>query len=84
MRSQTLLIYSNVCRGLFEKDKPMFSFMICTDILKDAGSIAEVEWSLFLRGAAGVVSKEQRLPSIPTLSAKSLQLAVACQVWTGD
>ena len=32
----------------------MFSFMLCADIMRQAGKISDVEWSFFLRGAAGV------------------------------
>ena len=41
-------------RGLFEKHKLVFSFMLCADIMRQAGKISDVEWSFFLRGAAGV------------------------------
>ena len=35
--SVTSLIYTNVCRGLFEKDKLTFSFLISISINKNAG-----------------------------------------------
>ena len=41
-------------RGLFEKDKLVFSFMLCGDIMKQAGIIGSDEWNFFLRGAAGM------------------------------
>jgi hypothetical protein len=78
--SQTWLIYSNVCRGLFEKDKPVFSFMITSDILRDAGFINDQEWSLFLRGPGAFSSKDARLPSIAGLNPAASALAQACQV----
>eukprot|EP00898_Chlorokybus_atmophyticus_P006606 jgi/Chlat1/6947/Chrsp52S06617 len=46
----TQQIYINVCRGLFEEHKPLFSFLLCTSILRDAGTIAPVEWNFLLRG----------------------------------
>ncbi|KAG2381746.1 hypothetical protein C9374_006130 [Naegleria lovaniensis] len=47
----TEYIFTNVCRGLFEKDKIIFSFLICTRILLYDQVIDENEWLLFLRGA---------------------------------
>ena len=46
----TLMIYQNICRGLFEKDKLLFSSSICFQILRHAQEIHDVEWNLFLRG----------------------------------
>ncbi|EFC46212.1 axonemal dynein heavy chain [Naegleria gruberi] len=47
----TEFIFTNVCRGLFEKDKIIFSFLICARILMFGQVIDENEWLLFLRGA---------------------------------
>ena len=43
-------VYKNVTRGLFEKDKILFSFMIAISIGKEARIISEDLWSLFSRG----------------------------------
>ncbi len=50
----TIDVYSNVARGLFEKDKLVFSFMLCCEIMKTRGEINDAEWNFFLRGAAGM------------------------------
>ena len=42
------------CRGLFEKDKVLFSFQMCVKILETASRINTDEYNFFLRG--GVVS----------------------------
>ena len=55
---QTELIYKNVCRGLFEKDKLIFSFLISIQILLDAQEVTPAEWSLILRGAGLTVNKQ--------------------------
>lgn len=41
-------------RGLFEQHKLVFSFMLCVDIMRQAGDISDVEWNFFLRGVAAV------------------------------
>ncbi|CAM9196185.1 unnamed protein product, partial [Phaeothamnion confervicola] len=50
----TRAIYENICRGLFEKDKILFSALICFQILRERGDIGPAEWPLFLRGAGTV------------------------------
>lgn len=46
----------NLCssRALFEKEKLVFSFMLCGEILKTAKFISVAGWNFFLRGAAGL------------------------------
>eukprot|EP00960_Hanusia_phi_P050219 760078-Hanusia_phi.AAC.2 len=42
-------VYTNVCRGLFEKDKKMFSFMIAVQLMRlETESISDEEWGFFL------------------------------------
>ena len=54
LRQTTIAVYTNVSRGLFEKDKLVFSFMLCAEILKLNGKINNNEWIYFLRGAPGM------------------------------
>ena len=58
----TIAIYTNVSRGLFEKDKLVFSFMLCAEILKLNGLINNAEWIFFLRGSPGLNKKRQPKP----------------------
>jgi len=44
------MIYTNVSRGLFEKDKIIYSFLIITSILRNAKKIDEAIWNILLRG----------------------------------
>jgi len=46
----TRMIYTNVSRGLFEKDKIIYSFLIITSILRNAKKIDEAIWNILLRG----------------------------------
>ena len=58
----TMVIYENICRGLFEKDKILFSAAICFQVLRNAGEISDIEWNLFVRGA-GVVDRNLQPPN---------------------
>lgn len=51
-------VYTNICRGLFEKDKLLFSFLISSSILKRSNDIKFEEWNFFLRGSTGDYSKQ--------------------------
>lgn len=50
----TLAIYNNVSRSLFEKHKLVFSFLLCTSILRHAKEILEAEWNFLINGPVGV------------------------------
>ena len=45
-----MAFYNNICRGLFEKDKLLFSFLIASKIKQSVGEIRSHEWNFFLRG----------------------------------
>lgn len=47
----TRTIYTNICRGLFERDKLIFSFLIATSIDRYSEVITASGWSIVLRGA---------------------------------
>jgi dynein heavy chain len=49
----TRTVYENVCRGLFEHHKLLFSVLISIKIQLHDGSVHLPEWTLLLRGAGG-------------------------------
>ena len=46
----TITMYEMICRGLFEKDKVLYSFLIAVQIDRGDGIVSAEEWSFFLRG----------------------------------
>ena len=50
-----------VCRGLFEEHKRLFSFLLCTSILRHqpSGGISSTEWSCLIRGPATTLACQQ-------------------------
>lgn len=44
----TLALYQTVSRGLFDPDRPLFSFLLCINILQQRGEISEEEWNAFI------------------------------------
>lgn len=47
----TRAFYFSICRGLFEKDKLIYSFLNTAQILRRNGDIDFDEWNFFLRGS---------------------------------
>lgn len=58
-------IYTNIARGLFEKHKLVFSFMLASQIRKQSGFIDAGTWNFFLRGAG---AGDKVRPPCPDLS----------------
>ena len=45
----TYAVYRNTCRGLFQRHKLLFSFLMCCRIKLNAGTMAPDELDFFLR-----------------------------------
>nr|KAI8727104.1 dynein heavy chain 6; axonemal-like isoform X4 [Biomphalaria glabrata] len=58
LEETTVCIYKNVSRGLFEKHKLVFSFLLCSEIMKTEREITPLEWNFFLRGPIGGIEKQ--------------------------
>jgi dynein heavy chain len=54
----TRILYTNISRGLFERDKLIYSFLIATSIRKHLGELDLGVWNAFLRGPTVTSSEE--------------------------
>lgn len=50
----TSLLYKNVCRSLFEKDKLLFSFLMCMKIMEEQQLLDPIEARFLMTGATSI------------------------------
>ncbi|CRK89849.1 CLUMA_CG003435, isoform A [Clunio marinus] len=63
MKQETRSIFSNISRGLFERHKLIFSFLLATAIEKHVGNLTEVEIDFLLRGPIGTKAEIRPKPN---------------------
>lgn len=56
----TIDVYINVSRGLFERHKLIFSFLLIVNINLHVGKITNAQWNFLLRGPVGTTKRENR------------------------
>ncbi|KAJ1537226.1 Dynein heavy chain 7, axonemal [Nowakowskiella sp. JEL0078] len=64
-------LYCNICRSLFEKDKLVFSLLLCIAILKGANLVDFEQWRFLLTGGIGVDDGNQHNPDPSWITEKS-------------
>jgi dynein heavy chain len=76
----TEFIFTNVCRGLFEKDKMIFSFLLSTQFLRHSKDISVLEWNFLTRGPSSEPEQTVKNPDASIISAEQWrQLLFASQ-----
>ncbi|XP_028407226.1 dynein heavy chain 3, axonemal-like [Dendronephthya gigantea] len=70
-------VYLNISRSLFEKDKLLFSFLLCVGILRGKGKMDDEEWRFLLTGGVALDNKH-RNPAPGWLLDKSWAEIVRC------
>lgn len=58
-------MFTTICRGLFDKDKLLYSFMIASQIQLHAKLVSEKEWNVFLVGKLQVLPAYLNLVMLP-------------------
>lgn len=53
----TKAVYTNISRGLFERHKSVFSFLLSVNINLQTGKITNDQWNFLLRGPVGTTNK---------------------------
>ncbi|XP_063222655.1 dynein axonemal heavy chain 6 isoform X2 [Bacillus rossius redtenbacheri] len=64
----TKAVFISVSRGLFERHKRVFSFMMCASILRQRGEVDDACWNFLLRGPVTTKQKLLPKPTIPALT----------------
>mmetsp|Transcript_28190 Transcript_28190/g.33408 ORF Transcript_28190/g.33408 Transcript_28190/m.33408 type:complete len:2629 (+) Transcript_28190:1-7887(+) len=76
----TFFMYNNICRGLFERDKVLFSALLCFSILRQRDEISPVSWPLFIRGAGPIDRTGQHQnPNTTRISEFQWDLLYSCE-----
>lgn len=63
-------MYSNICRSLFEKDKLLLSFLLCTRMLEFKKEISSEDYRFLLTGGLNMDEELPEKPDIEWLNTK--------------
>ncbi|KAI8807084.1 dynein heavy chain and region D6 of dynein motor-domain-containing protein [Cladochytrium replicatum] len=74
----TYSLYCNVCRSLFEKDKLLFSFLLCVSILRNKKELDESEFQFLNTG--GLSLSDTPLPNPDPLALSEKAWAEICRL----
>ncbi|EGR30170.1 hypothetical protein IMG5_139330 [Ichthyophthirius multifiliis] len=77
IKTITQTIFLNVCRGLFNDHKRIFSFMVSSTIQIRSGIISKQEWQVFCRGPPILKDKLPPAPNNMNISNKTWSKVVA-------
>jgi dynein heavy chain len=75
----TDFMYKNVCRGLFEKHKLVFSFLICTTIQRQEGQVSNTEWNYILRGNPAIITGGPKNPDPSFIKQREWEAIQGCE-----
>jgi dynein heavy chain len=79
IKNITAAVYTNICGGLFKKDKTIFSFMIAIQVKRQNGSITDNEWQYLLRSGAFVNPEDEENCPMPWLTGAKWALLCALE-----
>jgi dynein heavy chain len=76
----TYYVYLTVCRGLFERHRLIYSFLICTSVMRNDGEITFEVWNFLLRGAGAMKVGGGPNPDDTWISAMGWELLNALEI----
>ena len=68
----TSLVFTEVCRSLFERHKLMFAFMLAVSIQRNAGLVRDDEWRFILSGQPPMSAQRDSVISAPALATSAV------------
>mgnify|MGYP003883881443 FL=1 len=77
------ILYENVCRSLFEKDKLLFSFLLCTKIEQTEKGMLPERLRYFLQGSTAMTLSRYLLGICPVPQLATVSLTVAFEMCVG-
>ena len=76
----TRLLYSSVCRSLFEKDKLLFSFLLAATLAQARGALSSADYELLVQPSDGLEASPQYARNEFSSWLPDARWAVLCQM----